>query len=101
MAKPAESKLTISCLQCDWSVETVNTSAELSAAFLAEAQAHADEHEQHALEVVQRLRIYSENYVEPTPAPRTYEIRLPGAIPASRPAFWTGLAVSADEKIEA
>ena len=67
MAKPTESKLTISCLQCDWSVETVNTSAELSAAFLAEAQAHADEHEQHALEVVQRLKVYSENYVEPAP----------------------------------
>ena len=31
------------------------------------AYAHADEHEQHALEVVQRLRIYNENYVDPEP----------------------------------
>ena len=67
MVRPVESQLALSCLQCDWSVETANTSGELSAAFLAEAQAHANEHEQHALEVVQRLRIYSENYVEPAP----------------------------------
>ena len=62
-----ETRLTISCLQCDWSVETTNTSTELSAAFLEEAQAHADRHEQHAIEIVQRLRVYSANYVEPTP----------------------------------
>ena len=67
MARPLETRLTISCLQCDWSVETKNTSTELSAAFLEEAQAHADRHKQHALEVVQRLRLYSENYVEPAP----------------------------------
>ena len=67
MAKPVESQMTISCLQCDWSVETVNTSAQVSRAFLEAAASHADEHEQHALEVVQRLRIYSENYVEPEP----------------------------------
>ena len=65
-----ETRLTISCLQCDWSVETTNTSTELSAAFLEEAQAHADRHEQHAIEVVQQLRLYSENYVEPTPPPQ-------------------------------
>ena len=67
MARPVESQLTISCLQCDWSVETVNTPSEVSRAFLEAAYAHTDEHEQHALEVVQRLRIYSENYVEPAP----------------------------------
>ena len=67
MARPVESQLTVSCLQCDWSVETVNTPPELSRAFLEAAHSHADEHEQHALEVVQRLRIYSENYVEPEP----------------------------------
>ena len=67
MAKPVESELTVSCLQCDWSVETVNTPAEVSRAFLEAAVSHANEHEQHALEVVQRLRIYSENYVEPAP----------------------------------
>ena len=67
MAKPVESHLTISCLQCDWSVETVNTPAQVSRTFLEAALSHADEHEQHALEVVQRLRIYSENYVEPAP----------------------------------
>ena len=32
-----------------------------------EAQAHADRHEQHAIEIAQRLRVYSANYVEPTP----------------------------------
>ena len=68
MSKPLESQLTISCLQCDWSVETVNTPSEVSRAFMDAAYAHTDEHEQHALEVVQRLRIYSENYVEPVPS---------------------------------
>ena len=67
MAKPVESELTISCLQCDWSVETVNTPAHVSRAFLEAAHSHVNEHGQHALEVVQRLRIYSENYVEPEP----------------------------------
>ena len=70
MARPMETRLTISCLQCDWSVETTNTSTELSATFLEEAQAHADRHEQHAIEIVQRLRLYSANYVEPTPPPQ-------------------------------
>ena len=71
MARPVETKLTISCLQCDWSVETTNTSTELSNAFLEEAQAQADRHEQHAIEIVQRLRVYSANYVELTPPPST------------------------------
>ena len=44
-----ETKLTISCLQCDWSVEETNTSTELSAAFLEETQAYADRHEQHTI----------------------------------------------------
>ena len=70
MAKPVESQLTISCLQCDWSVETVNTPAQVSSAFLEAALSHADAHPQHALEVVQRLRIYSENYVEPASPPQ-------------------------------
>ena len=70
MARPVETRLTISCRQCDWSVETTNTSVELSAAFLEEAQAHADQHEQHAIEIVQRLRVYSANYVEPPPPPQ-------------------------------
>ena len=67
MARPTETQMTISCLQCDWSVETVNSSTELSSAFLEAAQSHADQHEEHALEIVQRLRMYSENYVQPTP----------------------------------
>ena len=67
MTRPVESELTISCLQCDWSVETVNTPSQVSRAFLEAAHSHANEHEQHALEVVQRLRIYSENYLEPEP----------------------------------
>ena len=69
MARQMETRLTISCLQCDWSVETTNTSTELSATFLEEAQAHADRHEQHVIEIVQRLRLYSDNYVEPLPPP--------------------------------
>ena len=69
MARPMETRLTISCLQCDWSVETTNTSTELSAAFLEAAQAHADRHEQHGIEIVQRLRVYSANYAEPPPPP--------------------------------
>ena len=79
MARQADSELTISCLQCDWSAETTNTSVELSTAFLEAAYAHVDAHEQHALEVVQRLRVYSENYIEPDPpdppAPDTPDTR--------------------------
>ena len=67
MARPTETQMIISCLQCDWSVETVTTPAQASSAFLEAAYAHANEHEQHALEVVQRLRLYSDNYVEPVP----------------------------------
>lgn len=67
MPRPVQSQLTVTCLQCDWSVETVNTPPEVTRAFLEAAHSHADEHEQHALEVVQRLRIYSDNYVEPEP----------------------------------
>ena len=70
MARPVETQMTISCLQCDWSVEAVNTSVQASAAFLEAAHAHADQHQQQAIEVVQRLRLYSENYVEPTPTPQ-------------------------------
>ena len=76
MTRPVESELTVSCLQCDWSVETVNTPSQVSRAFLEAAHSHAAEHEQHALEVVQRLRIYSENYIEPQPpAPSTQDAR--------------------------
>ena len=53
MAKPVESQMTISCLQCDWSVETVNTPAQASRAFLEAAHSHLEAHEQHAVEVVQ------------------------------------------------
>ena len=59
MAEATESQLTISCLQCEWSVERVNTPAEVSTAFLEAAHSHVDEHEQHArdrpaAEIVQR-----------------------------------------------
>ena len=67
MARQTDSELTISCLQCEWSVEAANTSVQASTAFLEAAYAHVDAHEQHALEIVQRLRVYSENYVEPAP----------------------------------
>ena len=76
MARQADSELTISCLQCEWSVEAANTSVQASTAFLEAAYAHVDAHEQHALEIVQRLRVYSENYVEPAPpAPDTPDTR--------------------------
>ena len=65
-----ETRLAISCLQCDWSVETTNTSVQASSAFLEAAYAHAEQHEQHAIEVVQRLRLYSANYVEPAAPPQ-------------------------------
>ena len=65
MARQSDSELTISCLQCDWSAEATNTSVQASPAFFEAAYGHVDAHEQHALEVVQRLRLYSENYVEP------------------------------------
>ena len=42
----------------------------MSASFLAEAQAHATQHEQHAVELIQRVRVYGVNYVDPPPAPR-------------------------------
>lgn len=74
MAEATESQLTISCLQCEWSVETVNTPAEVSTAFLEAAHSHVDEHEQHAIEIVQRLRLYSENYVE---ASECADVRIP------------------------
>lgn len=45
----------------------MNTPDQVSYAFLEAAQSHAYEHEQHALEVVQRLRIYRENYAKPVP----------------------------------
>ena len=70
MARPLESSITISCLQCDWSVEATSTTPELSGTFLEAAQSHANQHQQHAIEIVQRLRVYSENYVEPTPPPQ-------------------------------
>ena len=54
MARPMETRLTISCLQCDWSVEAVNTSVQASSEFHEAAYAHVNQHEQHALEVVQQ-----------------------------------------------
>ena len=51
MARQADSELTISCLQCEWSVEAANTSVQASTAFLEAAYAHVDAHEQHALEI--------------------------------------------------
>ncbi|MCY3544255.1 MAG: hypothetical protein OXH22_09460 [Chloroflexi bacterium] len=47
-------------------------------------KAHANE--QHAVEMMKHLSIYSEHNVEPAPpaAPKVREIRLPGAIPSFR-----------------
>ena len=80
MARTLETQMTISCLQCDWSVEAVNTSVQESSAFLEAAYSHVDQHEQHALEIVQRLRVYSENYVEPAP-PTSQDTRPAAARP--------------------
>ena len=95
MARPMETQMTISCLQCEWSVEAVNTSVQESSAFLEAAYTHADQHEQHALEIVQRLRVYSENYVEPS-ADKLKTLDLPWSSPtqAYRPVSWTGPAES-------
>ena len=42
-------------------------SGHVSRAFLEAAHSHLEAHEQHAVDVVQRLRLYSENYAEPAP----------------------------------
>ena len=70
MSKPIETSLTMSCLMCDWSAEVRNASTGMSASFVAEAQAHAIQHEQHAVELIQRVRVYGANYVETAPASR-------------------------------
>ena len=76
MARPVETQMTISCLQCArwynllkplWNFIAPPLTVQASSAFLEAAHTHANQHEQHAIEVVQRLRLYSENYVEPTP----------------------------------
>jgi hypothetical protein len=54
MARSVETQMTNSCLQCGWSVEATNTSVQALAAFLEAAHAHMDQHEQHALEIVQQ-----------------------------------------------
>ncbi|GEM_PF-1961447 len=70
MSRPIETSLTMSCLMCDWSAEVRNASTGLSASFAAEAQAHVTQHEQHAVELIQRVRVYSANYVEAAPVPQ-------------------------------
>ena len=70
MPRPIETSLTMSCLMCDWSAEVRNASTGMSASFVAEAQAHVTQHEQHAIELVQRIKVYGVNYVDPPPAPR-------------------------------
>ena len=65
MPKLIETSLTMSCLMCDWSAEVRNASTGMSTSFVAEAQAHATQHEQHAIELVQRIKVYGVNYVDP------------------------------------
>ena len=89
MARPVETQMTISCLQCDWSVEAVNTSVEASSAFLEAAHAHANQHEQHAIEVVQRLGCTARTMSSQRHPAKTLEMQLSGATPAFRPASWT------------
>ena len=96
MARPVESQLTISCLQCDWSVETVNTPSEVSRAFLEAAYAHTDEHEQHALEVVQRSGFTARTMSSQRHLLKTRDLPRPVVTRASRPACWTGLAANTD-----
>ena len=64
MGRPLESRMTVECPQCEWSVEAANASVDAGRSFLGEAYDHADGH---ALEVARRLRIYGENYVESVP----------------------------------
>ncbi len=71
-------------------------SGQVTAAFLEAAHSHANEREHHALEVVQRLRIYSENYVEPAHHLKMREMPLQGTIQEFRPAFWAGPAASTE-----
>ena len=52
MTRGVESKLTLWCFQRDWTVETVNSSVQVSRAFLEAAASHSNEHGQHALEVM-------------------------------------------------
>ena len=70
MSRPIEISLTMLCLMYDWSAEARNASTGMSASFAAEAQAHATQHEQRAVEMVRRVRVYGANYVEPAPVPR-------------------------------
>ncbi len=70
MSRPIETSLTMSCLMCDRSAEVRNASTGMSASFVAEAQAHATQHKQHAVEMAQRVRVYGANYVEPAPVPQ-------------------------------
>ena len=62
VSKPIEKSLTMKCLGCDWIVEVSNSTVGLTAQFKQTAIAHADEHEQHAVEIVQTIPEYSENY---------------------------------------
>ena len=68
MSRPMETSLTMSCLMYEWSAEVRNASTGMLASFVAEAQAHATQHEQHAVEMIRRVRVYGANYVEPVPA---------------------------------
>ena len=70
MSRPIETSLTMSCLMCDWFAELRNASTGMSVSFVAEAQAHTTQHEQHAVEMIQRVRVYGANYVEPAPVPQ-------------------------------
>ena len=67
MFGPIDTSLMISCLLCDRSEEMRNASTDMSASFLAESQAHATQHEQHAFGLIQRVRVCSANYVEAVP----------------------------------
>ena len=90
MARPVETQMTISCLQCDWSVEAVNTSVQASSAFLEAAHAHANN--------MSSTRSRSSNGSGCTARTmsslrrhlRTHEMQLQGPIRAYRPASWTG-----------
>ena len=81
MARPFESAITISCLQCDWSVEAANTASELTDAFAAAAQTHASAGTSSTpAKIGQRLRAYSENYSEEASLPDTCAARSDGPI---------------------
>ena len=92
MSRPIETSLTMSCLMCDWFAEVRNSSTGMSASFVTEAKSHVTQHEQHAVELIQRVKVYSAGCTcSPgrtsccCPARQGNAVRLPGQGTSSEP----------------